>query len=93
MKKYTVDYSSEADEDLLRHKSAGSKQILQKIKDLVDELEVHPEMGTGKPKKLKHQSIEVWTRDINKKHRMEYIIKEDELVVLILFCYGHYDDK
>ena len=34
-----------------------------------------------------------WSRRITKKHRLVYRIYENNVVVLVLRAYGHYDDK
>lgn len=54
-----------------------------------DELKEHPKTGTGHPEPLKGKP----ERQITKKQRLVYRIYEEEVVVLILTAYGHYDDK
>ena len=49
--RYEIIYSPEAEEDLWKHAKAGNKILLKKISKLLQELEEHPETGTGKPKK------------------------------------------
>ncbi len=90
---YEIIYSPEAEEDLLKHAKAGNKILLKKISKLLQELEEHPEIGTGKPEKMKYKKIEYWSRRIDDRHRMEYIIDNDIVNVLILSLYGYYDDK
>jgi len=36
---------------------------------------------------------EFWSRRIDDKHRLVYKIAEDELTVIAISAYGHYDDK
>lgn len=50
-------------------------------------------MGKGKPKRLKYQSEEVWSRRIDKKNRLIYVIKDEVVVVVIVSLMGHYEDK
>ncbi|MBR1922786.1 MAG: Txe/YoeB family addiction module toxin, partial [Paludibacteraceae bacterium] len=53
----------------------------------------HPQTGTGHPEQLKGDKAGLWSRRINKKHRLIYEIHETEVIVLILTAYGHYEDK
>jgi toxin YoeB len=91
--RYKVTNSPKADEDLLKHKKSGNKVLQKKIIDLLEELEIHPETGTGKPEKLKHREEETWSRRILGKHRLEYCINEDLKMVYIKTFLGHYGDK
>jgi toxin YoeB len=93
-KLYGIIYSRRADEDLLWFKKkSGNRAITDKIDELIEDLEKHPEMGRGKPEKLKHRKEETWSRRILGKHRMEYQINEDRLEVFIITFLGHYGDK
>ena len=91
--KYEIIYSPEAEDDLRKHAKAGNKILLKKISKLLQELENHPETGTGKPEKLKYKQIDYWSRRIDDKHRMEYIIDKDVVNVLLISLWGHYGDK
>jgi toxin YoeB len=91
--RYEIIYSPEAEEDLRRHAKAGNKILLKKISKLLQELEEHPEIGTGKPEKLKYQKIEYWSRRIDDRHRMGYTIDNDIVNVFLISLWGHYGDK
>lgn len=65
----------------------------KKFNSLIEELKVHPKVGTGKPKPLSGNRSGQWSRKITDKHRLIYKIKEEEVVVLVLSAWGHYDDK
>jgi toxin YoeB len=54
---------------------------------------VHPETGTGKPHRLKHKKAVIWSRSIDDKHRMLYIIESQKVSVFVISLWGHYDDK
>ncbi|QOW11974.1 Txe/YoeB family addiction module toxin [Kaistella flava (ex Peng et al. 2021)] len=54
----------------------------------LEELTLHPYTGTGKPEALKHNLSGLWSRRINKEHRLIYEVKNE--VILILSAYGHY---
>lgn len=59
----------------------------------IDELREQPKTGTGHPEPLKGKPEGRWSRALTKKHRMVYRIFDEEVVILILSSYGHYDDK
>ncbi len=88
--KYTIELSEKVNRDLLFFKKAGDKVILKKIKKLLFELESHPTTGTGKPEQLKHQFSGLWSRRINKEHRMIYEIVDEKCVVFLISAKGHY---
>ncbi len=58
---------------------------------MVLELSEHPYTGTGKVKQLRGVQG-IWSRRIDKKNRLLYMVKEEDAVVLILSVIGHYDD-
>ncbi len=82
-----------AETHLDMHIKAGNKILLRKIYKLFGELEKHPETGTGKPHKLKHDKADIWSRKIDDRHRMLYTINNETVSVFVLSLWGHYDDK
>jgi len=54
---------------------------------------VHPETGTGKPEKLKYKNENYWSRRVDDKHRMEYVIDNNKVIVFVISLWGHYGDK
>lgn len=87
-------YSDEYLLDLEKHLKSGQKNILKKINDLLDELEISPKTGIGKPEILKGFSDRlIYSRRIDQKHRLVYEILEEEKIIKILSAYGHYKDK
>ncbi len=82
----------EADEDLVRLAKNEPKVFLKAMK-FIEELREHPKTGTGHPEPLKGKPEGRWSRALTKKHRMVYRIFDEEVVILILSSYGHYDDK
>ncbi len=87
---YHLDFSDKANIDIEFYKKSGNKSILKKLHILLNELAETPEAGTGKPEQLKHQLTGMWSRRINKEHRIIYEILEDEERVLIHSVKGHY---
>ncbi len=75
-------------EDIQYHKKSGNKVILNKLNTLLEEITEHPFTGTGKPEVLKHNLSGLWSRRINKKHRLVYEVIENN--VFILSVKGHY---
>lgn len=66
------------------------KKVLKKINQLLKEIQRTPFDGEGKPEPLKGRNNQ-WSRRINEKDRLVYIISED--YIFIVQCKGHYDDK
>ncbi len=92
--KYTLYYFDKYFDDIRLHKKSGQKKILQKILSLLKELVSTPKEGKGKPEELKgFGNRVVWSRRIDKKHRLVYEIVEDDKIVRIISAYGHYADK
>ena len=89
---YKVTPTSEAEADLVRLAKSEPKAFA-KAQRFIEELKVHPKTGLGHPEPLKGKPEGRWSREITKKHRMVYRIYEEEVVVLLLKSYGHYDDK
>lgn len=50
---YEVILSPQAEKDFKTHIKSGNKALVEKIRDLLVELSLHPESGTGKPERLK----------------------------------------
>jgi toxin YoeB len=75
---------------ILKHKKAGNKKLILQIDQLLDELEEHPETGTGKPERLKNNLSGLWSRRINKEHRLIYSIDDKNVTVTVISAFGHY---
>lgn len=90
---FDIEFTPEALEDIEKLKKTGNKAILKKVFSLIQELIQHPETGTGKPEKLKYYRQNIWSRRIDRKHRLVYLIEETKIVVTVLGAYGHYGDK
>lgn len=90
---YIVELTEQAESDLDAHIKAGNKTLLKKIARLIGELVEHPQTGAGKPKPLKYDKAGVWSRRIDDKHRMLYIIDNEIVTVFVISLWGHYDDK
>ena len=89
---YKLKYSDEYLSRLEKHLKSGQKKLLVKIDSLLDELEVHPTTGTGQVEPLKgYGERNVYSRRIDKKHRLTYEVFEEEKYIEVLAAYGHYE--
>ena len=68
---------------------AEDKSILKKINELIKEIQRTPYEGKGKPEPLKYDLAGLWSRRIDREHRLVYQVKENE--ILIYACKYHYD--
>jgi len=91
--KYLIDYTDEAEIDILKLQKSGDKKTFKKLHLLIAELKEHPKTGTGKPEQLKYYKIPTWSRHISDKHRLIYQIYENTVTVLIVAAFGHYEDN
>ncbi|MBR6196341.1 MAG: Txe/YoeB family addiction module toxin [Bacteroidaceae bacterium] len=90
--KYEIRYTPEANIGLAKLEKYEPKAFAKAL-CFLEELREHPKTGTGHPEPLKGKPEGRWSRQITKKHRLVYRIFDEEVVVLVLTAYGHYDDK
>ena len=81
-------FSKNAWEDYMSWQSED-KKILKKINDLIKDIQRTPYEGMGKPESLKYDLTGLWSRRINREHRLVYQANENEIV--IYSCRYHYD--
>ncbi len=93
MGKYLVNFSESAIKELAKHKKAGNKAINNKIDTIFNELKETPFSGVGQPEPLKHNLSGLWSRRINKEHRIVYSIDENIVTVYVISAMGHYNNK
>jgi toxin YoeB len=74
------DYTSWQSED---------KKVLKKINTIIKDIQRNPYIGMGKPEPLKYDLAGLWSRRIDREHRIVYKVINDEL--LIYSCRYHYD--
>lgn len=85
---YKLDISAKAQKDIEQFKKSGNKVVLSKLLLLFSEIAMHPFSGTGKPEALRHELTGLWSRRINREHRVIYEVLSD--VVVIHSVQGHY---
>jgi len=93
MGKFRVVVSNTARKDIKKHLKSGNKPTIKKIEKILIELGNHPYRGTGKPEPLKHDFSGKWSRRLNKKDRIIYVVKDNIVQVEVLSAIGHYLDK
>lgn len=86
-------FTTKARKDLDFWIKSGNKNILNKITDLIEDIQLHPFEGIGKPEQLKHQLSGKWSRKINQEHRIIYKVTEENTIAIldILSLKGHYE--
>jgi toxin YoeB len=71
----------------------GDKNAYIKCFDLILAITSSPRIGIGKPERLRgFGEMEVFSRRLNDKDRLVYIVFEGTETIEILSCVGHYDD-
>ena len=58
------------------------KNSYSKCFELILAILIEPRSGIGKPERLRYQDEEIWSRRLNDKDRIVYIIFEDEELVV-----------
>lgn len=83
-----ITFSQNAWEDYISWQSED-KKILKKINALIKEIQRNPYEGIGKPEPLKYDLSGLWSRRIERDHRLVYQVIKNELY--IYSCRYHYD--
>lgn len=67
-----------------------NKKVVKRINQLIKDIRRNPFDGIGKPEPLKGNLTGLWSRRIDEKHRIVYMIENE--TVLIFSCKGHYEN-
>lgn len=70
---------------------AEDRMTLRKINQLIEDIDRNGNGGIGKPEALSGNLAGFWSRRINEKDRLIYMLKEDN--VYILACRYHYETR
>ena len=70
------------------HWHGADRRVRDKINTLIEDIQLHPFTGLGKPEPLKYDFAGCWSRRITGEHRLVYRVKGTELHI-IQCCY-HY---
>jgi len=73
-------FSEQAWEEYLYWQKQDRK-TLERINQLIREIEREPFSGIGKPELLKHALSGYWSRRITDEHRIVYKVREDTLLI------------
>ena len=68
------------------------KYSIEIVNEAKKELAAHYE-GIGSPEPLKYELSGYWSRQINKKDRLIYKVKEETITIYIVSATGHYNDR
>lgn len=74
--------------DDLRYWMRHDRKTAERIMALIEEIKRNPFTGSGKPEPLKFQLAGCWSRRVSLEHRLVYLVKDGEIVVLA--CRYHY---
>lgn len=77
-------------EQLDYFKKTNNQIVLKKARQFLEAIIANPFLGIGKPEALKHNLAGLWSRRINKEHRLVYEVLEDENIILVHSLKGHY---
>ncbi len=83
-----ITFSQNSWEDYLSWQSED-KKILKKINALIKDIQRSPYEGIGNPEPLKYDLSGLWSRRIDREHRLVYQVINKELY--IYSCRYHYD--
>ena len=64
------------------------EQYFAKLISLIEDIKKNPFKGLGKPEHLKYEIPPCWSRRINKKDRLVYRIKKNQIEIISIL--GHY---
>lgn len=70
----------QAEKDLDYWRRSNSKK-LSRIRDLIESALINPEVGIGKPERLRYLKQETFSRRIDGQHRMIYSVHGDQLKI------------
>jgi len=83
-----ITFSKNAWEDYISWQ-IEDKRLLKKINELIKDIQRTPYEGMGKPEPLKYDLAGLWSRRIDREHRLVYQVNESE--ILIYSSRYHYD--
>lgn len=73
-------FSENAWQDYLYWQGAD-RNILNRINNLIKEIQRSPHQGTGKPEPLRHELAGCWSRRITREHRIVYKAEGDAVFI------------
>ena len=64
------------------HWQNADRRILKRINTLTEATLRDPFDGIGKPEQLKYGATGAWSRRITEEHRLVYLVRGDDLIIL-----------
>ena len=89
---YEIEISKEAKKELERIKKSAAPSVKKKLERIIEELQKHPTEGVS-VEQLKGKGGIGYSRELNKKDRVIYVVLEEEKTVVISQFLNHYKDK
>jgi len=74
-------FSPNALEDLDYWKKKHNDKIVERIRELIQSIQTDPFKGIGKPEPLRHNYSGMWSRRINREHRIIYEISANNIII------------
>ena len=62
---------------------------IHKIEQIFLELSERPYSGIGHPEPLRYLSGNIWSRRIDKKNRLRYLVQDDVVIVTVISVLEH----
>lgn len=92
-KKHKIIWSPESLKQIKKLKKKinveDAEKYLQKIANLIIDIQTNPFKGIGKPEHLKYKVPPCWSRRINLKDRLVYRVTNNRIEIISLL--GHYE--
>ena len=79
-----LEFTEQAQKDLKYWKKINNLAVQKRISTLLEAIKEEPYTGIGNPEALKHQLTGLWSRRINREHRLVYEVLEDKIVIYAL---------
>lgn len=76
-----VKYTSDALEDIAYWKQKRNDKIIARINELIRAIQNDPFHGIGKPEPLKYNLSGMWSRRINREHRIIYEVSAGIIII------------
>lgn len=90
--KYNVDFTKDAQRVVKKWKKSNPI-LYKKLVVILDEISMHPRIGTGHPEPLRGGNDITYSRRLSAHDRIIYDIYDETVTVLVIDVEGHYDDK
>jgi toxin YoeB len=60
----------------------SDRKMVTRINKLIEDILRDPFTGIGKPEPLRYHLPGAWSRRIDDEHRLVYVVKDDEVIIL-----------